>query len=83
MIFVCCPVLAPALLYRVCFPAPPIFRSLNLVWLVWAVGGGFFLTNFILSSYITILIRPVFGTPLETAEVKPPSTISYKLSYMS
>ena len=75
--------LAPALLYRVCFPAPPIFRSLNLVWLVWAVGGGFFLTNFILSSYITILIRPVFGTPLETAEVKPPSTISYKLSYMS
>ena len=49
-----------------------MFRSLNLVWLVWAVGGGFFLTNFILSSYITILIRPMFGKPLETAEVKPP-----------
>ena len=60
----------PALLYRVSFPAPPVFRSLNLVWLVWAVGGGFFLTNFILSSYITILIRPMFGKPLMTAEVK-------------
>ena len=47
-----------------------MFRSLNLVWLVWAVGGGFFLTNFILSSYITILIRPMFGKPLMTAEVK-------------
>ena len=41
----------------------------NLVWLLWAVWGGFFITKIILSNWLAITIKPVFDKPVDTAEV--------------
>ena len=41
--------------------------SSNLVYTIWAVFGGFIL-HFLLSSYLTVLLKPSFEDPVETAE---------------
>ena len=60
-------------------PERTSLHSFNLLWLMWAVCGGFFITNFILSNWLTILIRPVFEKPVDTAQVnwKQSSTILF------
>ena len=45
----------------------PAWRSINLVFTIWAVFGGFIL-HFLLSNYLTVLLRPSFEEPVETAE---------------
>ena len=44
----------------------PLGRSSNLVFTIWAVFGGFIL-HFLLSNYLTVLLRPSYEEPLETA----------------
>ena len=39
----------------------------NLVYTIWAVFGGFIL-HFLLSSYLTVLLKPSYEEPVETAE---------------
>ena len=51
-------------------PERTSLHSFNLLWLMWAVCGGFFITNFILSNWLPILIKPVFEKPIDTAQVK-------------
>ena len=41
-------------------------RASNLVFIVWAVFGGFIL-HFLLSNYFTVLLRPSYEEPVETA----------------
>ena len=43
-------------------------RSLasNFVYTIWAVCGGFIL-HFLLSNYLTVLLRPIYEEPVETA----------------
>ena len=41
-------------------------RASNLVFTIWAVFGGFIL-HFLLSNYLTVLLRPSFEEPVETA----------------
>ena len=41
-------------------------RASNLVFTVWAVWGGFIL-HFLLSNYLTVLLRPSYEEPVETA----------------
>ena len=50
-------------------PERTSLHSFNLLWLMWAVCGGFFITNFILSNFIAILMKPVFEKPVDTANV--------------
>ena len=50
-------------------PERTSLHSFNLLWLLWAVCGGFFITNVILSNWVTILIKPVFEEPVENAKV--------------
>ena len=50
-------------------PERTSLHSFNLLWLMWAVCGGFFITNFILSVWLTFLMKPVFETPLDNAHV--------------
>ena len=38
----------------------------NLVFTIWAVWGGFIL-HFLLSNYLTVLLRPSYEEPVETA----------------
>ena len=70
------------LMTRVYFPSPyrgvwdgarvlgrTSLRATNLVWLLWAVWGGFFITKIILSNWLAITIKPVFDKPVDTAEV--------------
>ena len=52
-------------------PERTSLHSFNLLWLMWAVCGGFFITNFILSNWLTILVKPVFEKPVDTAQVQP------------
>ena len=40
--------------------------SSNIVFTIWAVWGGFIL-HFLLSAYLTVLLRPSFQEPVETA----------------
>ena len=49
-------------------PREVIGRTLanNLVYTIWAVWGGFIL-HFLLSSYLTVLLRPSYEEPVETA----------------
>ena len=42
--------------------------SFNLVRMVWAVAGGLFITNCLLSNYFGALMKPVFETPVESAQ---------------
>ena len=51
-------------------PERTSLHSFNLLWLMWAVCGGFFITNFILSVWLTILVKPQFEKPVETPKVK-------------
>ena len=44
----------------------PIGRSSNFAYTIWAVFGGFIL-HFLLSNYLTVLLRPTFEKPVETA----------------
>ena len=39
----------------------------NLIYTTWAVCGGFIL-HFLLSNYLTVLLRPSYEEPVETAE---------------
>ena len=41
-------------------------RASNLVFIIWAVFGGFIL-HFLLSNYLTVLLRPSYEQPVETA----------------
>ena len=41
-------------------------RSSNLIYTIWAVFGGFIL-HFLLSNYLSVLLRPTYETPVETA----------------
>ena len=41
-------------------------RASNLVFTIWAVFGGFIL-HFLLSNYLTVLLRPRYEEPVETA----------------
>ena len=41
--------------------------SSNLVYTIWAVFGGFIL-HFLLCNYLTVLLRPSYEEPVETAE---------------
>ena len=41
-------------------------RASNLVFMIWAVFGGFIL-HFLLSNYLTVLLRPSYEEPIETA----------------
>ena len=41
-------------------------RANNLVFTVWAVFGGFIL-HFLLSNYLTVLLKPSYEEPVETA----------------
>ena len=41
-------------------------RASNLVYTIWAVWGGFIL-HFLLSNYLTVLLRPSYEEPVETA----------------
>ena len=50
-------------------PERTSLHSFNLLWLMWAVCGGFFITNFILSNFVAILMKPVFEKPVDTANV--------------
>ena len=38
----------------------------NIAFTIWAVGGGFIL-HFLLSNYLTVLLRPRYERPVETA----------------
>ena len=51
-------------------PDKTSFYSFNLVWLVWAVGGGFFITKFLLCNWLAILVKPVFEEPVDTVQVE-------------
>ena len=50
-------------------PERTSLQSFNLLWLMWAVCGGFFITNFILSNWLPTLVKPIFEQPVETAQV--------------
>ena len=50
-------------------PERSSLHSFNLLWLMWAVCGGFFITNVVLSNWVTILIKPVFEEPVENVKV--------------
>ena len=39
----------------------------NLIFTIWAVFGGFIL-HFLLCNYLTVLLRPSYGEPVETAK---------------
>ena len=41
--------------------------SSNLVYTIWAIFGGFIL-HFLLSNYLTVLLKPSFEEPVETTE---------------
>ena len=44
----------------------PVGRSSNLVFTVWVVFGGFIL-HFLLSNYLTVLMKPSYEEPVESA----------------
>ena len=50
-------------------PERTSLHSFNLMWLMWAVCGGFFITNFILSVWLELLVKPVREDPVDTAQV--------------
>ena len=51
-------------------PERTSLHSFNLLWLMWAVCGGFFITNFLLSNFVATLMKPVFEKPVDNAHVK-------------
>ena len=51
-------------------PERTSLHTFNLLWLMWAVCGGFFITNFILAVWLELLVKPVYEEPVDTAQVK-------------
>ena len=51
-------------------PERTSLHSFNLLWLMWAVCGGFFITNFILAVWLELLVKPVYEEPVDTAQVQ-------------
>ena len=43
-------------------------QSYDLLFLTWAVAGGF-IYYFLLSKYLEVLVKPVFETPVNYAQV--------------
>ena len=41
--------------------------SSNVVFITWAVFGGFIL-HFLMSNYLTVLVKPTFEKPIETLQ---------------
>ena len=50
-------------------PERTSLHSFNLLWLMWAVCGGFFITNFLLAVWLELLVKPVFEKPVDTSKV--------------
>ena len=44
-------------------------HSFNLLWLMWAVCGGFFITNFLLAVWLELLLKPEFEKPVDSVNV--------------
>ena len=44
-------------------------QSYDLLFLTWAVAGGF-IYYFLLSKYLEVLVKPVFETPVNYAQVR-------------
>ena len=44
-------------------------HSFNILLILWAVCGGFFITNFLLCNYLPVLVKRVFEKPAKTAQV--------------
>ena len=61
-------------------PERTSLHSFNLLWLMWAVCGGFFVTNFLLSNWLAILIKPVFEKPVDTVQVRLGSELMVRMS---
>ena len=61
-------------------PERTSLHSFNLLWLMWAVCGGVFITNFILSNWLAILIKPVFEEPVDTVQVRLGSELMVRMS---
>ena len=60
------------LAFRVYFPSQEHtigLHSFNLLWLMWAVCGGLFITNFILCNYLQVLLKEVYEIPVDTSKV--------------
>ena len=65
-------ILQSFLAYRVYFPSQEHtngLHSFNLLWLMWAVCGGFFITNFLLCNYLQVLLKEVYEMPVDTSKV--------------
>ena len=45
--------------------SPSVGKSSNLIYLVWAIFGGFIL-HFLLSNYLSVLLKPEFEKPADT-----------------
>ena len=50
-------------------PERTSLHSFNLLWLMWAVCGGFFITNFILSVWLQFLVKPKLEKFVDSAQV--------------
>ena len=50
-------------------PERTSLHSFNLLWLMWAVCGGFFITNFILAVWLEFLIKPKLEPFVDNAQV--------------
>ena len=50
-------------------PERTSLHSFNLLWLMWAVCGGFFITNFLLAVWLELLVKPVLEEPVDTSKV--------------
>jgi len=59
----------PVLKGKARVPEMTSLHSFNLLWLMWAVCGGFFITNFILCNWLPILVKPVFEKPVDSTQV--------------
>ena len=44
----------------------PVRMAGSFVYIIWAVFGGFIL-NFLLSNFLTVLLKPSYEKPVETA----------------
>ena len=60
-------------------PERTSLHSFNLLWLMWAVCGGFFITNFILCNWLPILMKREFEKPVDNAHVRNHDIKKYKL----
>ena len=60
-------------------PERTSLHSFNLLWLMWAVCGGFFITNFLLAVWLELLVKPVLEEPVDTSEVTSSNKMSQYL----